>query len=138
MSFWWLVFDVMNAIHRARSLNVSWSLQCKQAEGFSEVSRHPAPTQLTRNEAPQEFLKKFYKHPSAWLSVKYLQVSDPKSPRKNRNDNQLKTTAMSQRHWGNKYLCCLRMTVQFKMNLGGLKDISFLSKKNVIGSLEML
>lgn len=30
------------------------------------------------------------------------------------------------------------MTAQFEIDLGGLKDIPFLSKKNVIRSLEML
>lgn len=65
-------------------------------------------------------------------------MSDPKSPQKNRNDNQSQTTATSQRCWGNNYLCWLRMTAQFEIDLGGLKDIPFLSKKNVIRSLEML
>lgn len=138
VSFWWLALDVMNPIHRARALNVSRSSQCKQAEGFSEVSRCPTLTELIRSKALQEFLKKSCKPPSAWLSVKYLQASDPKSPRKNRNDNQLKTTATSQRQLGNKYLCWLRMTVHFEINLGFLKDMHFLSKKNVIRSREML
>jgi len=58
--------------------------------GFSDVSKCPSPTTAHQDQSTSGVFKEVLK--TYICMVKYLQVSDSKSPEKNRKDNQLKTT----------------------------------------------